>query len=257
MIKERGQNPTLGDTILLRLLTYNSNALADVYEIEKVEIFFKDPHQRIESNPQGEILVSTIPGDEVIRTSEGNYLVKLETDQTNFRIGDYIDRWTIRFKEMDDRVGVINKEFDIYRDLWYTSTQPIVYEVAFSYQPTRVIQGSRKYLRTDLKIYAPNKTQVDDYYYYLKTLNNVKIKIWLYEGKELDLKDPQRNIMLNWVQTSYRDGNIAYYLLDTSIDPRINGTCGPWPLGVYKVQFRADLGETIHLSNPYTLQVYD
>jgi len=39
-IKERYQNPSVGDVIKLRLLTYNGNSLSNLNKIEKVDIFF-------------------------------------------------------------------------------------------------------------------------------------------------------------------------------------------------------------------------
>ena len=50
-VKDRMQNPTCGDTIRLRLLTYNSNNRRDVQSIEKVEIYFLDPAEKSASNP--------------------------------------------------------------------------------------------------------------------------------------------------------------------------------------------------------------
>ena len=48
--KERYQNPAIGDAINLRFFTYNSNNPTNVFNVEKVDIYYLDPHEKTEKN---------------------------------------------------------------------------------------------------------------------------------------------------------------------------------------------------------------
>ena len=66
--KERGQNPVVGDTVNLKLFTYNSNNRIDIAEVSKVDIYFLDPEERTAANPDGRRLVETFESEDITRT---------------------------------------------------------------------------------------------------------------------------------------------------------------------------------------------
>ena len=59
---ERYQNPSVGDSIKLRLFTYNSNNLADLLSISKVDIYYLDRELVSDTNPDGRRLVESFDG---------------------------------------------------------------------------------------------------------------------------------------------------------------------------------------------------
>jgi len=256
MIKDREQNPIIGDTIRLRLFSYSSNTRAEVYEVECVRIYFLDQDQRSEDNPDGRILMDTIPGTDVDNPSTGEYLVSLVTSETSYRVGSYIDRWEVKFEPQDARSGIIENNFTIYRDLWYTSSKPIIYDMGFTFAPYKMVQGTKKHLRVDVDVYAPDNSTIDNYYYYLNTLADIQIKIVQDDGDGYDPDVPANNIILNWTSVQWREGTSGYYLLDTSVDPRPSRAGEPLGTGIYLVQFKAGLGENVYLSQNFRLQIY-
>ena len=68
---ERYQNPSVGDSINLRLLTYNNNNLSDLSQIEKVEIYFLDPELVSAENPDGLRLVDSYDGSVITQEDTG------------------------------------------------------------------------------------------------------------------------------------------------------------------------------------------
>ena len=74
-IKERLQNPNCGDTIKLRLFSYNSNNRANLTSVNSINIYLLDANQMTSSNPDGRMLIQTINSEDVILESTGSYLV--------------------------------------------------------------------------------------------------------------------------------------------------------------------------------------
>lgn len=256
MIKERTQNPVLGDTINLRLFSYSSNTLSDVYRVKSVKIFYLDHDQRTENNPDGRVLIRTVAEPDIQNPSDGEYLLPLITNETEFRVGSYIDRWEILFEDTDNRDGVIENSFHIYRDLWYTSEKPIIYDIGFNFQPYRLVQGCRKHLRVDLEIFAPEEDIIDKYYYYLLTLADIQLRIVQDEGVGYEEVETDKNVVLNWTTVDFRENTTGYYRIDTSADPRPHRAGKPWGTGIYLVQFRATLGGNLYLSQKFRIQIY-
>ena len=106
--KQRYQNPTTGDTVALRLFTYNSNNLNNVQSIEKVEIFFLDPVEVSESNKDGRRLVETITT--ITQEDTGKYLISVLMEQPRYTIGKYLDIWHLQF-EGEESAATIENQF--------------------------------------------------------------------------------------------------------------------------------------------------
>lgn len=257
MIRERRENPVIGDTINLRVFTYSSNSRADIYQMDSVNIYYLDKEQATEANPEGRVHITSIPANQIFHPSQGEYQVVLKTNPVDYRVGTYIDRWEGLFEIDDSRPGVIENYFNIYRDLWYTSPIPLVYEIGFVYSPTKILSGSKKYIRTDIEIYTRDKSIVEQYYYYLRGLQSIQFRLTLDEGPDYDPVVSENNIIQDWAPMSFAEDRTAYFLLDTSIDPRPSRSGRPLPLGIYLIQFKAALGETVHLSPKFRLQIYN
>ena len=119
-VKERFQNPVIGDTVNLRLITYNSNAAADVEEIIKVEIFFLDPENKTNANPDGRRLIKEFKGTDVVIEDTGEHLLVVEIEEPCFTIGTFIDIWTLNARSTLPQ-QTVEQCFRIYPDLWYAT----------------------------------------------------------------------------------------------------------------------------------------
>ncbi|NBO56582.1 MAG: hypothetical protein EBU84_18770, partial [Actinobacteria bacterium] len=94
-IKERYQNPAVGDRTNLRLFTYNSNNLADLESIEKVDIYYLDRSLVSDTNPDGRRLVETFDGAAIVVEDIGTHLLQVTLEEKKYVIGSYIDSWTV------------------------------------------------------------------------------------------------------------------------------------------------------------------
>ena len=128
MNKERYQNPVIGDNIKLRLMAYNSNSKTNFTSIEKIEIYYLDPEEKTEENPNGLRLVKTIASEEVENSEIGIYSVSFIAEKDLFTIGKYIDVWHVI---VEDESTNIQNNFEIYPNLWFTTTTPIIYDFNF------------------------------------------------------------------------------------------------------------------------------
>jgi hypothetical protein len=155
-IKERHQNPVVGDTVNLKMFAYNSHARTDFVEIEKVEIYFLD---KSETNPDGRVLVASIDGDQVTHTETGLYQLSLPLPDPTFTIGGYLDVWHVVIEENEPPVRIDNT-FHVYPDLWYTSPIPIIYDFSFAFRPNKIRKGSKKWIIIEITPNVPNTTDL-------------------------------------------------------------------------------------------------
>lgn len=103
--KQRYQSPTLGDTIRLQNFSRNTGSNVDIKQIAKIEIFYLNENAKTPTNPEGRVLTKTIvnhlgqPATEIYpypSASNAEYWeTQLITDQVNWNIGKYVDRWHI------------------------------------------------------------------------------------------------------------------------------------------------------------------
>ena len=93
MSKERFQNPNCGDELKLRLFAFNSNFKKNVYSIDKVEIYFYDPNEISQENPDGIRLVETINSTNISNDNVGEYGLTLNLSEPLYTIGKYKDKW--------------------------------------------------------------------------------------------------------------------------------------------------------------------
>jgi hypothetical protein len=245
-VKERNQNPVVGDTLNLRLFTYNSNHRQSVENVEKVEIYQIDPSCATEQNPEGRRLVSTITDiEEVAETFEGQYRVSLLIEDQVYVIGQYIDVWHVQFNTLQS--GTVTNEFRVVSDLWYASDMPIVYDFSYGFRPNRVRKGERRWLTVDIVPNVPNASDLQRYYVNLAVASPVKIFIEKECGqcvpKEKDLR-----IVVDGGDVEHRRDSEGYYFLDTA---ELDMDCG-----IYNVWFELEFGENKYISENLQLQVF-
>lgn len=247
-MKERFQNPNCGDTLRLRLFSFNSNEKSNVHSIEKVEIIFLDENERTEQNPTGEIVYKTIPTGEIENPTEGEYYVDLVL-QTNdngdpFIIGRYIDRWYIQFEENETCTqNKINNFFEVFPSIWFTSSGPNIYDFDFKFKPNKITKGSKRYIVIEVKPITPAIDAIQQYYSNIAITGNLKINI---EKSCSSCPTDENEIIIEDQLIEFREQNLGYYLLDTQeLDE-----------GIYNIWFKLEHGDLIYVSEKNQISIF-
>lgn len=245
MAKERHQDPAVGDTLRLRLVTWNANTLTDVYSVEKVEVYFLDPTFVTIDNPDGRRLLTTVESADVVRSDSGNYYVDVVTSPPAWVIGKYIDVWTVVHNENDPDATWENC-FEIFPNLWYSTTMPAVYGFNFRFQPNRIRKGSKKWLIAQILPNVPRATDLERFYTNLAIAADMKIYIEQECGPCPLPPEEDLRLVVDGEQVEVRDKVFGFYLLDTrELD-----------CGIYNVWFELTYADTIELSEKMQLLIH-
>jgi hypothetical protein len=245
MAKERMQNPAVGDNINLRLFTYNSNNLADLSSISKVDIYYLDQTFVSADNPDGRRLVHEFDGSAVTAEDTGTYLLQVSLDENLYVIGRYIDVWTVNVSD-DQPSEHIEQVFDVYPKLWYSTPTPIVYDFNFHFQPNKLRKGSKQYLIIEIVPNVPTAGDLRKYYENLAIVSDLKISIEQACGDCVPAEDDLR-LVVDAESVDYREKRYGFYKLDTT----------DMDCGVYHIWFQLDFGGNTYLSDKLHLQIFD
>jgi hypothetical protein len=239
--RERYQNPTVGNTVTLRLFVYNQNNFSNVNSIEKIEIYRVNDNSSI-NDPNARTLVTTVT--QISQDSTGKYYIDLPTDFPTYTTGVYVDIWKINFRDDEGTSEIVNT-FNLYPDVWYTTPIPVVYDFSFAFRPNRFRKGSKQYIICQITPNVPKGTDLQRYYENLIISSDVKISIVQKCGDCLPEEEDLRTIVSE-ASTDYREKNYAYYLLDTT----------DIEAGIYDVWFTLLIGENTFVSDRMNLQIY-
>jgi hypothetical protein len=244
MIKERYQNPTIDQTVRLRLYFYNSNNYSDVCQIKEV-LIYKIPDGVSMTNIGGRMLVQTIPGDQVINDGTGKYYVDIYTEDGVYTIGRYTDVWIVNY--VNDNLGTseIANLWQVYPPLWYSSPIPVVYDFNFVFRPSQIRKGSKQFLIIQVTPNVPKGTDLQRYYENLAIIGNVLVSIEQRCGACLPPEQDLRMVVCN-EPVQFSQKQFGYYYLDT---------CN-FEIGIYDIWFQLDLGDNNYLSPRFQLQIY-
>lgn len=247
-VKERNQNPVVGDDLNLRLFTYNSNHRQPVQSVEKVSLYKLDPSCATEGNPEGRTLVAEVEGSDVQEVEDafgGHYMVSVPLEPEKFTVGDYVDVWSVAFS--GTQAGTVTNPFSVLSELWYASDMPIVYDFSYGFRPNRVRKGERRWLTVDVVPNVPRASDLERYYAALAVASPVRVTIEKACGdcvpKERDLR-----VVVESAEVEFRRGSEGYFFLDT-VD--LDMDCG-----IYNVWFTLEFGESSYISDNLQLQVY-
>lgn len=244
-VVERYQNPAVGDDIKLRLLTYNSNNLTDLYEIEKVELFHLDPASVTDENPDGLRLVEEFDGNSVVHEDTGTYRLDFNLEELKYVIGHYYDIWTVKAVETQPSHKICQR-FEVYPNLWYSTPIPVVYDFDFRFQPNKFRKGSKQYIIVEIIPNVPTAGDLRQYYENLAIVSDLKISIEQSCGECLPQEQDLRLIVED-APVDYREKRHGYYRLDTE----------DLDCGLYDIWFKLELGGNIYISDRNKFQVYD
>lgn len=237
--RERYQNPVINDNVNLRLMAYNANVKANFTSIDKVEIYFLDPDEKNDLNPNGSRLVKTITN--ITSTDVGSYLINFKLEQDLFTIGQYVDIWYVN---IENESTTIQNNFEIFPNLWFTTPTPIIYDFNFFLRPNRIRKGSKRWLTIEIVPNVPNSNSLEEYYKNLAIIADIKINMEQKCGPCLpDLCDLRKVIENEPIEL--REKCMAYYFLDTN----------DLELGIYEVYFELTFGDCVYISEKQNLQI--
>ncbi len=241
MSKERFQNPVIGDVVRLRLFIYNSNNLADPFNLREVDIYVLDPHATSETNPDGRCFLLTIDSSSIVRECQGNYYVDVTLDRNIFTIGKFLDVWKITLLDGEEE-SCIENCFQVYSQLWYTTPIPVVYDFDFNFQPNRIRKGSRKYIQIEITPNVPTATDLKRYYENLAIVSNLKISM----ERTCCANSFDENLILDEVCVDFREKRFGFYFLDTT----------DLECGIYDLWFSLCLGGNTYISPREQLEIF-
>jgi len=239
--KQRYQNPAIGDTVVLKMFTYNANARASVSSVEQVDIYFLDKNERTDINPDGRRLVETITDIETI--SEGQYSVSALLEEGKYTIGRYLDIWTVKFSE-ESAAAEIENNFEIFPSLWFTTPIPVVYDFNFSFKPNRFRIGSKRWIMINVVPNVPRATDLEKYYENLTIVSPIKVSI---EKDCGDCVPTDSELIVENADVDFREKNVGYYFLDTD---DLDLDCG-----LYNIWFQLEFGENLYISDKQKFQI--
>lgn len=240
MVKERTQNLTCGDTVNLRLFTYNSNNRRDVISIETVDIYAEDATQ-----PNGWRLVKSIDGSEVSHEDTGQYVLSVELTDPLFTIGAYKDVWTVTFETGDCATAQVQNYFHVLSDLWFTTPIPPIYDFKFDFRPNKIRKGSKRYIVIQVIPNVPRGSDLLPYYENLAIVSDLRVSIEIACGECVPAEQDLR-LLVDRTLVDYRERGYAYYFLDTT----------DYDEGIYNMWFELEFGENLYVSDKNSFQIY-
>lgn len=243
-LKERYQNPTVGDTIRLRLFFYNNNNFSDVSSIESIKLY-KLEHGASINDVNARTLVKTVPVTEVVNDGTGKYFVDVYLEDVVFTIGNYVDVWTVNFVGDDEGLSEITNPFTVYPNVWYTTPIPVVYDFNFVFRPSKIRKGSKRYIIIELTPNVPKGTDLQRYYENLAIVGDLKVSIEQRCGECLPPEEDLR-LVVDKAPVDYREKKFGYYQIDTS----------DYDVGIYDIWFELEMGENVYISDRMQLQIY-
>ena len=245
MAKERNQNIVVGNDLILRLFTYNSNQRQSVQNVNKVEIYYLDETCITSENPEGKRLVKTIESADVTVVGDGQYSIEFELEDQLFVIGKYIDVWYVNFDSSQS--GSVTNEFSIIPDLWFASDLPIIYDFSFGFRPNRIRYGERRWINIEIIPNVPNISELKRYYANLAVSS--PLRIWIEKAcGECVPKEKDLRLVVEGDLVEHRRGTEGSYFINTE---ELNMDCG-----IYNVWFEMEFGENKYLSDNLQLQVF-
>lgn len=244
MTLQRNQNPVVGSTINLKLVIYNSNNLTNPSSVSKVDIYRLDPTEVSDTNLDGRVFVETIT--DITNEETGVYSIDLVTSAPQYTIGKYIDIWTLTYEDNNPESTQTNC-FEIYPDLWYTSTLPAVYDFQFQFFPNRIKKGSITWLKVKIIPNVPRATDLERYYTNLAISSDLTMSM-----RQIcnPCGDNCEEDILEDEPVTTRDKIFGFYKLDTTESGL------DLDKGLFVVNFTLNYAGNVNISDDMHLEIY-
>lgn len=248
MNKERGQNPVVGDTLNLRLFSWDSNAKRDVDSFQKIEIYYLDPNEKTSENPEGRRLVESFGPGDVQRANppvDGEYFIPVDLTDNQYVIGQYVDVWTFLVQPSDTVPMTWENKFQIYPNLWFMASEPLIYDFQFSFRPNRLRLGAKQWLVIKVTPNVPHASDLQRYYMNLAINSPMRIYMIQTCGDCLPDDEDERTI-INGDLVTYREKCEGRYFLDTSTLSE----------GIYDIWFEMEFADSTYIGDRNQIQLY-
>jgi hypothetical protein len=245
MTTERYQKPKIGDSLILRQLFWSANLPTDVYSIPKVEIYQNDS-----SNPNDFSnlrLIETVLEEDIIKDDVGAYHINLILDDDKYTVGKYLDVWNTLFEASENESDIIkiNNYFEIFRNVWFSSPVPLIYDFSFSFRPNQLAQGSKQYIIVQINPNVPTVSELQQYYCNIATVSPIYISIAQRCGDCVPEEEDLR-LIIDRELVQVREHLYGYYKLDTT----------DIPCGIYDVWFELETGDNLYISPKNQIQIF-
>lgn len=244
-MKERHQNPTCGDTVSLRLFTYNNNDKQNIQLISKIEIYISEDNLISINNPEGLRLVKIIENSEIVNNAVGEYYTQVLLEYPIYTIGKYKDIWHVTFDNSNCNSSKIENNFEILSDIWFTDTDNPIYDFNFSLRPNKIKKGTKRYLIINV---IPNIKQghsILPYYENLALSSDLKVSIEIECGKCMPQEQDLR-LIVDQELVKYKEKNSAYYFIDTE----------DYKEGIYNIWFELSFQNNVFISDKLTFEIF-
>lgn len=241
--KERFQNPSIGDTVTLRMFAFNANAPKDFQSIEKVEIYYLDPTEVTDTKPDGRVLMATIDGGNVTKNRTGEYYFNLDLESPSYVIGRYLDVWYVTMQ--GDDPSTVEQTWKVYPSLWFTTPAPLAYDFSFDFRPNKIRKGSKRYLIISVIPNVPTAPDLTKYYAALIVSATIRLYVEMTCGQCMPAEADLRRIV-DGEEVVYRERNEGYFQIDTA----------DWDEGIYDVWCEMDLGDNLYVSEKQQIQIF-
>lgn len=244
MSKERYQNPIVGDVVRLGNYTFNGNSPVDV-EVKKIEIL-AITGETCEGGDMGLSPVLDVDLSSVQHPKQGFYYADIELSKPEFTVGYYIDRWTFSVYPEEPDV-VVDNRFRIYREIFYTTPIPIVYDFNFLFQPNKIRKGSKQYIRIEVLPNVPRASDLQKYYENLIITGDLFVSMEMKDCGQCLPQEKDLRTVFEDARVDYREMTNGFFLIDTE----------DLDVGVYNIWFKILMGENIFLSDKMNFQIFD
>ena len=245
-LKERAQNPVIGDQVRLRLYTYNGNQRQNVHDFSDVKIYYLDPNATSAENTDGRTLFETIDAANITNDDVGEYYVTVSLTDPQFVIGNYLDVWEVEIEE-DEPTATIEQRWKVYPDLWYTSWEPLVYDFSFQFRPNRFRAGEKKYITVEVTPNVPDASALERYYENMIISSPITISIEM-ACVECMPQEEDLRLVVDAAEVDLRNQGKGYYQLDTAT---LDLDCG-----IYNVWFEMEMGGNKYISEKQQLEIF-
>jgi len=243
---ERYQNPKVGDDLTLRQLFWNANVPTDVYSIKKVEIYQHDNDEPDDLTKRR--LVHTIDEADITHDDTGTYRAEINLEDRLFVVGNYSDVWHVAFEEYNEDendIAEVTNYFQVFRDLWFTSPVPLIYDFSFSFRPNQIAQGAKQYLITQITPNVPTASELEKYYCNIAVVSPLYISIAQSCGDCVPEEEDLR-LVVDRELVQIREHLYGYYKWDTT----------DVPCGIYDVWFELEVGDNLYISPKNQIQIF-
>ena len=176
---------------------------------------------------------------------DGEYFVPVQLADNQYVIGEYVDVWTVLVQPDDPVPATWENRFQIYPNLWFHASEPLIYDFQFSFRPNRLRLGAKQWLVIKVTPNVPHATDLARYYENLAINSPMSIFMIQTCGNCLPDDEDERTV-INGDLVTYREKCEGRYFLDTSTLSE----------GIYDIWFEMQFADSTYISDRNQIQLF-